>query len=77
MAEFYVSGSGGYLVCDTVSGKVLDLYLCCKPEDTNYDKIDRVDTTDQWFKEGDNWGILDVGYWMQDGTYEPRIVEEV
>lgn len=77
MAEFYVSGSGGYLVCCTSTGKVLDVYLSCKTEDTNYNQIDRVDTTGYWFKEGDNFDILDVGYWMKDGTYEPKIEEAV
>lgn len=76
MAEFYVYGSGGYLVCDTTSGNVLEVFL--EPhEASNYNQIRRIDMTDVWATEGQNVDILTVGYWMADGTYEPRIEEEV
>jgi len=61
------------MVCDSRTGYVKKWYM---PQLEEYRKIHRIDLRDVQ-EDASVVGILDVGYWMQDGTYEPRIVEEV
>lgn len=76
MANFNVGGSHGELEVSVSSGYVLGCDLIAE-QDGEYMDIVRFDIW-EYAKEypnetlgGSHVDILDIGYWMIDGTYEP------
>lgn len=79
MMEIQVRSSHGMLIVDGATGDVKDYWLDgTAPKEYYY--IVRVDVEEfnrtyaavgHIFREMGDVDILDVGYWLKDGTYEP------
>jgi hypothetical protein len=72
MKHLYIESSAGHFICDSTTGIVIDRYI---QDDERYLKICMFNLED--VPDGcDTVDILDIGYWMEDGTYEPKIESE-
>lgn len=79
--EVYVEGTWGRLKVDRFDGHVYGLYDApeCPNGERGYHDIVRVDVA-EWKhtypnEEFNGCDILDIGYWMADGTYEPPVLD--
>jgi len=72
---FTVFSSNGYLEVDRKTGKILSRNIVS--DDENFPKIYIIDIKEfeQYYEceimSGVSIDILDLGYWLKDGTYEP------